>query len=164
MTEYANPPSVVCDCMIFLQAVANEQSPAAEIFRLLDKEKITLFISDSILREVKNVLSRPEVRKCFPHLTDKAIEVFLERLQNKAIEIFNIPEEFRYQRDSKDEPYVNLALVTRSAYLVSRDTDLLDLMDENKAAGKSFRFKYPFLRIVKPQDFLDEIENTQKMN
>lgn len=164
MTDYEKTTGVVCDCMIYLQAVANEQSPAAEIFRLLDQEKITLFISEDILREVKDVLSRQEVRKSFPHLTDKIVEIFLERIQNKAVEIFNIPEEFRYERDAKDAPYINLALVTRSAYLVSRDTDLLDLMDENKAAGKSFRFKYPFLRIVKPQDFLDEIENTQKMN
>ena len=164
MTDYEKTTGVVCDCMIYLQAVANEQSPAAEIFRLLDQEKITLFISEDILREVKDVLSRQEVRKSFPHLTDKIVEIFLERIQNKAIEIFNIPEEFRYERDAKDAPYINLALVTESAYLVSRDTDLLDLMDKAKPAGESFRLKYPFLRIVKPQKFLDEIENAEKMN
>lgn len=164
MTDYEKTPGLVCDCMIFLQAVANEQSPSAQIFRLLDKEKITLFISRDILREVRSVLSRPEVRKCFPHLMDKTVEVFLERLQSKAVEIFNVPEEFSYERDAKDEPYINLALVTRSAYLISRDSDLLDLMNTNKAAGKSFRFKYPFLRIVKPPDFFLEIENTEKTN
>ena len=41
---------------------------------------------------------------------------------------------------------------------MTRDTDLLDLMDESTEAGKVFRFKYPFLRILDPLAFLREIE------
>ena len=58
MSEYQNPPGVVCDCMIFLQAVANENGPAAAVLRLLDHDAISLFVSEPILAEVRDVLSR----------------------------------------------------------------------------------------------------------
>ncbi len=156
MSEYQNPPGVVCDCMIFLQAVANENGPAAAVLRLLDHDAISLFVSEAILEEVRDVLSREEVRARNKGITDARMDALFTRLTEKAIAIKNVPEEFRYERDPNDEPYINLALTTRAQYLVTRDTDLLDLMDESTEAGKDFRFKYPFLRILDPLAFLRE--------
>jgi putative PIN family toxin of toxin-antitoxin system len=158
MSEYQNPPFVVCDCMIFLQAVANENGPAAAVLRLLDQDAISLFVSEPILEEVRDVLSRAEVRARNKGITDARMYALLARLAEKAIAIKNVPEEFHYERDPDDEPYINLALTTRAQYLVTRDTDLLDLMDESTEAGKDFRFKYPFLRILDPLVFLRETE------
>jgi putative PIN family toxin of toxin-antitoxin system len=156
MSEYQNPPGVVCDCMIFLQAVANENGPAAAVLRLLDHDAISLFVSEAIFEEVRDVLSRAEVRARNKGITDARMDALFTRLAEKAIAIKNVPEEFRYERDPDDEPYINLALTTRAQYLVTRDTDLLDLMDESTEAGKGFRFKYPFLRILDPLAFLRE--------
>jgi hypothetical protein len=51
-------------------------------------------------------------------------------------------------RDSKDEPYLNLAAATQASFIVTRDRDLLDLMND-----EAFRAAYPQLTIVDPGAF-----------
>jgi putative PIN family toxin of toxin-antitoxin system len=151
------PPHVVFDCNVFVQAIANEESAAARALDLLDEDAITLFISDAVLSEIQDVLSRPYIRQIMPNITDERVDVFLRRLKEEAVHIKNVPEEFRYERDPKDERYVNLAIVTNARYLVSKDKDLLDLVDPSVKGSESFRTRYPMLRILKPIDFLKEI-------
>ena len=70
----ANPRTrVVFDCMIFLQATSNDSGPAAELLRLVDRNALSLFASREILDEVREVLSRPNVRKANPDITDENI-------------------------------------------------------------------------------------------
>jgi len=90
MTEYRNPPGVVCDCMIFLQAVANKNGPA--VLRLLDHDAISLFVSEAILEEVRDVLSREEVRARNKRITDARMDALLARLAEKAIAINMSPK------------------------------------------------------------------------
>jgi len=58
MSSARNPPAVVFDCMVFLQAIANEESPAARAFDLVDAGDIKLYVSEQVLREVRKVLDR----------------------------------------------------------------------------------------------------------
>ena len=160
MTQYKEPPRVIFDCMVYLQATANEEGAAGKVLDFLDSGAITLFVSEQILDEVKNVLARPRVRAKNPRITDIRQNALLIRLARKAVHIINVPEEFKYERDPKDEKYINLALVTRAEYLVTSDKDLLDLMNEDTAAGKSFSFKYPFLKILSPPAFLGLFEKS----
>jgi predicted nucleic acid-binding protein len=53
---------------------------------------------------------------------------------------------------------VNLALVTGSRLIVSRDKDLLSLMDLAQPEGKDFRARFPDLRILNPVAFLSDLE------
>jgi predicted nucleic acid-binding protein len=46
-------------------------------------------------------------------------------------------------------PYLNLAIASNAAYLVTRDKDLLDLTQE-----AAFVARFPQLRIVEPVTFL----------
>ena len=55
-------------------------------------------------------------------------------------------------RDPKDEPYVDLAAATRARYLVTRDKDLLDLMDD-----AAFRQQFPGLTVIDPATLLREL-------
>src|SRR5947209_5655053 len=105
--------------MLFLQAAARPTGPAAACLRLLEAGAITLFVSDDILGEVTDVLSRPNVRRKNPLLTDQAVEQFLERLTQVACRIEPIPREFTYARDPKDEPYLNLAIAAGAKYLAT---------------------------------------------
>ena len=66
--------------------------------------------------------------------------------------------EYKLERDPKDEKYINLAIITRAEYIVTFDKDLLDLMKEDNQNGRSFRQKYPFLKIINPIDFISIIE------
>ena len=66
------------------------------------------------------------------------VEAFVARLAMAAVQFLNVPAEFHYERDPKDTPYINLALVAQAEYLVTRDTDLLALMHETTEPGQSF--------------------------
>ena len=150
------------DCNVFLQALANDESPAAKALDFLEAGVITLFVSEPVLREVRDVLTRPKLRRQMPRLTDVRVSALLQRLANKAVLIQNVPEEFQYPRDPKDEMYLNLAIVTNATYLVSRDEDLLDLMNTSTDVAREFRRRFPFLRIMKAADFVSQIERASE--
>ena len=69
-----------------------------------------------------------------------------------------VPRTFEYSRDAKDEPYLNLAIVARANFLVSRDKDLLDLMAGHDLESKQFRQRFRFLKIIEPVGLLRERE------
>jgi predicted nucleic acid-binding protein len=52
--------------------------------------------------------------------------------------------------DPDDAPYVDLALAVGATSLVSRDSDLLDLMDDTNAAGRELRRRYPSFHVMTP--------------
>lgn len=70
----------------------------------------------------------------------------------------NVPSVFNYPRDPDDAHYVDLAVATQAFLVVSRDKDLLDLMHDSNAEGKSLRASYPELRIVTPPGFIQLLE------
>lgn len=146
MSPPAAPTGVVVDCMVFVQATANEKGPAARILDLLDEGTITLYVSKLILAEAHYVLNRPEVRARLRKLTNVAVEALFERLTQRAPLIRQVPKRFAYRRDPKDEPYINLAVAMKADYLVSRDNDLLDLMKWETEAGREFQQRFAFSR------------------
>ncbi len=121
-------PRVVFDCNLFVQGIANRNSSARKALRLFFNGDISLFVSEPILREVREVLDRAKLRRKLPGINDRIVNAFLTKLEAKAILLANVPEEFHYERDPNDEMYINLAIVTNAAYLVSRDKDLHNLM------------------------------------
>ncbi len=62
-----------------------------------------------------------------------------------------------YERDPRDEPYVNLAIAARAGFLVSRDGDFLDLANPSNADGALLRNLAPGLQILDPVSFLREV-------
>jgi len=157
MNQPASLPGVVVDCMVFVQAAANKKGPAARILDLLDERKITLYVSKLILAEACYVLNRPDVRARLSKLTDVAVEALFERLTQRATLIRQVPKRFAYRRDPKDEPYINLAVAMKADYLVSRDNDLLDLMDVAKPEAANFQSQYSSIHILDPVAFLREV-------
>ena len=156
-------PRAVFDCMVYLQAAAREESPAAACLRLAESRYIRLFISREIIREVENILSRDYIREHFKTLTDICVTAFLERLDKASEYMRIVPKHFDYQeRDLKDEPYINLAIEVQADYLVSRDNDLLDLMKWEREAGREFQKRFRFLKIVTPLSFLEEVEKQRQ--
>ena len=152
-------PRVVFDCNLFVRGIANRNSPARDALRLFFNGDISLFVSEPITREVRDVLDRPELRRKLPGINDRIVNAFLTKLEAKAILLANVPEEFHYERDPNDEMYINLAIVTNTAYLVSRDKDLLDLMTTSTDIARQFRSRYPFLRIMTAASFITLIES-----
>ena len=116
-------------------------------------------MSEPIIREVRDVLNRAEIRRQLPGINDRIVNAFLTKLEAKAILITNVPEELHYERDPDDKMYINLAIVSNATYLVSRDKDLLDLMSTSTDLAQQFRSRYPFLRIMTAAGFITAIES-----
>jgi putative PIN family toxin of toxin-antitoxin system len=138
-------PGVVFDCVVYLQAVAGPSGPAARLLGLLEAGRFTLYLSDHVLSEVREVLERPRVRAKNPAVTDETTRELLDRLTLLATKVVDVPSLFSLPRDPDDEPYVNLALAADANYLVTRDKDLLDLMNDPE-----FRARHPQLTILNP--------------
>ena len=110
-----------------------------------------------MLSEIAEVLSRPKVRALAPALTLEKIVAFIVDIRMKSICLQNIPEEYFFERDPKDTPYINLAIVAGASYLVSRDNDLLDLMRSETEEARSFRTRYPLLSTLDAPSFLNRM-------
>ena len=132
--------------MVFFQATTRPQGPAARLFvDFVESGRLTLYVSDAIIEEVRDVLGRPRIRAKNPAITDDTVIEFCNRVQQVAHRIDPVPVAFNLARDPDDEPYLNLAMAVSADYLVTRDNDMLDLMQD-----ESFRARYPTLTILDP--------------
>jgi putative PIN family toxin of toxin-antitoxin system len=102
-------------------------------------------VSDAVLAEVRDVLGRPRIRANNPNVTDEMVEDFFRHIDQVSQRIDDVPATCSLPRDPDDEPYLNLALAVDADYLVTRDNDLLDLMQD-----VTFRAQYPGLTILDP--------------
>ena len=84
-------PGVVFDTMILYQATANVAGPAAELLRQLEAGQFVLFVSDEILDEARDVLSRPKLRAKNQHVTDETVQQTFELLGRLARTVSNGP-------------------------------------------------------------------------
>ncbi len=151
----------VFDCNVFLQAVSLETGVAAECLRLVEKGSVRLYLSEEVLNEVEDVLNRPAIRDHFQTLTDEIVEAFLLKLRRNSQIILQVPDKFKYSRDPNDEIYINLAIEAEAEFIVSRDKDLIDLMNAYTTEAKEFRQRFRHLKVIEPLAFLVEIRNLE---
>jgi putative PIN family toxin of toxin-antitoxin system len=134
----AENPKVVFDCMIYLQGLIKDTGPAVDCIEHFERGAVRLFVSEPILEEIGDVLTRPKLQARYPLLTRNRARVLIEILELKAELVRNVPSRLTYARDPKDEKYLNLAIETNADYLVSHDSDLLDLMTGHSDEAKTF--------------------------
>ena len=146
--------TAVFDCVIYVQAAINHQGPAAACLSLVERNEAKLFTSPAVLAEVRETLAQQKLRNRFPHLTDDRIEPFLQQIGQIAELIQNVPSHFSFPRDPDDAMYVDLAQATQAGFIVSRDKDLLSLMNDD-----DFRNAYPNLTIIDPVAFLTHVRS-----
>ena len=158
MSEEPRRLRAVFDCIVFLQGAAREASPAGICLHLVDSGLLDLFVSDEIIAEIGDVFRRPLLQRRLSVLTDEFVKNFVAALIARAVSIRDVPRIFEYPRDPKDERYINLALAAQADYLVSRDNDILDLASSEQPEGRSFRERFPHLRIVDPVAFLRAVQ------
>jgi putative PIN family toxin of toxin-antitoxin system len=149
-------PAAVFDCNVLLQAFTRPAGPAGLSLRLVEQNRVTLFISKSILREFRLTLQYPEIRERYPELTGAVIREYCARLLFRGVLVRSIPPRLELSRDPDDEPYINLAGKVDADFLVTRDKDLLSLMSDYSLEAKQLRRHLPTLRILTPVDFLAE--------
>jgi len=125
--------------------------------------KITLCMSEDCLDEINEVLRRPVVREKFPMLTDERVDLLIEWLRTYAEFVDPVEAHFEYPTDPKDEPYINLAIQAEALFLVSWDRHIKRLADPKIEEGMRFKERYPRVRILDPQEFLNHYYRDPKL-
>ncbi len=117
-------PIVVIDTQLILRAALNDRSlPARLLFDL--GHLYMLAISPGIYAEAQDVLNRPKLRRKFTGLTDESVSRTLAVLQG-GLQV--IPDHIpTISRDPKDDIFLATANLSKAAYLVTEDQDLLVL-------------------------------------
>jgi len=151
---------VIFDCSLFVQAFLNSASAANRCLELVRRGQAQLFVSPATLTELKEVLSRPRILNLLPHIAPEQTDNFLGDVVAHATNLPAVTEKFRFERDPKDAPYLNLAIAADADYLVTRDRDLLDLMIGYSAECKEFRQRFRKIKIIKPEDFIRALEKS----
>ena len=68
MSPSADRPRVVFDCNVLVQACSNDAGPSGQALRLLERNQIEVYVSRSVLEELRLVLNYPSVRQKLPGL------------------------------------------------------------------------------------------------
>jgi putative PIN family toxin of toxin-antitoxin system len=143
--------SAVYDCNVYFQAFVG-RGPAKAIMSLAEEKVVALFVSPTIAEESRSVLLRPCFQRKYPTITEERVAEYFVRIAEFATTVVDVPAAYSLERDPSDEPYLNLAIATQASFLVSRDKDLLSLMD-----NAEFRAAYPGLTIIEPAAFLTHV-------
>jgi len=144
---------VIFDTGIALAAAFNPGGASMKAVRLMETGDIRVFISNRIRHEYEAVLRHPAHQERYPFMTEEYVSIELDRFDTHAERLPNPPTAFPYQRDSNDEPLINLAIAVSADYLVTLDKDLLALPSHPDFASLPHR-----PRILKPGAFLAEME------
>lgn len=137
----------VIDTQLFLRAAINRRSlPARIIFDMRDTYQ--LCVSEAILHEVRDVLTRPEIRAKFLQLTDTVANGLLASFADAEHVVPDTVEPV--SRDPKDDVFLACAKSCNAHYIVSEDKDLLVLNP------------YGSIQIVNALDFLHILQAANK--
>lgn len=133
--------------------------------RLVEGGRVTAVVSAETLQEAGDVMGRPFVRQILPEITDERVSLFLAKLSYRAEFVRDVRHVQEFARDSKDEPYLDLAIAAGAEFLVTRDKDLLELNHEHSEQGKQFRQRHQNrLRIVTPEEFLGAMKSDKAVD
>jgi len=131
---------IVLDANIFVSAFLYGGNPK-EIFEMVSKKLVTLFITDAILAEANSVF-----RKRKFHLTEEDVEYYIQRIKEIGIKI-NVADSERVTdggcRDKTDNRYLECAVAAKADYVISGDIHLRELKE------------YRGIKIVNPAEYLE---------
>lgn len=143
-------PRALVDTNVWVSALLNPRGFPAQVLEAFKAGQFELILSEPLLEEILDVLSRPRLLKKYrlePH--DIAELVLL--LQAKAINV-EPSGMFRLCRDPRDDIVLETALLGEADYAVSRDDDLkrdVELMQKMQERG---------VRVVSVSQFLSVLE------
>lgn len=114
---------VVLDTVVFVRALIN---PKGRWGRLLFEhaDKYVIVLSPEIVKEILDVINRPELRRRFPEMAElPRMNLVLARLEEA--EVVEPHERLEVCRDPNDNKFFECAVAARADYIVSEDKDIL---------------------------------------
>jgi putative PIN family toxin of toxin-antitoxin system len=122
-----------------------ETGPAVACMTLFENGDVELYVSESLLNELHDVLTRPKLQQRYSRLTEARADTLIASLRERAKLLKSVPRVFRYSRDPKDEPYLNLAIATGTT-----------------PECKEFRQRFRRVQVIDPVTFLKDMEIEQE--
>ncbi|AEB08257.1 putative toxin-antitoxin system toxin component, PIN family [Desulfobacca acetoxidans] len=132
----------VIDANVFVSSALAPGSNPDKVIGLARKGRITLLISQDILKEIRTVFMYPEIKRRLK-ITAKEIDEFLAEIAKPALitpGVLNLKE---VKADRKDDKYLVCAVEGQADYIISGDKHLLNLDN------------YYGIKIVTPAVFLE---------
>ena len=118
----------VLDTQIILRGATSARSTiTARIYEAWDAGRFTLLLSDPILEELEDVVSRAEVRRRL-HMTAVEAAALIELLRRRSA-IVTPTVRITRSRDPDDDKFLECAVAGSADYIVSADADLLILRE-----------------------------------
>ncbi len=116
---------VVIDTVVFVRSLLNPYSaPGRLIFAHADEYR--LILSAPIVREIVEVLQRPEITNKIRFVAGMDTRRVLDLLSQA--ELVELPADIpQVSRDPKDDKFLATAILGEADHVVSEDRDLLDL-------------------------------------
>jgi uncharacterized protein len=115
---------VVFDTVVFVRAMLNPHSPCGRLV-YEHAETDELMLSRPVIKEILEVLHRPELTRKAPSLGQLDLRRLLDTLARaEIVELADIPA---VCRDPADDKFLATAKAAMADYLVSEDQDLLTL-------------------------------------
>jgi len=132
---------LVIDTNILISGLMSVNSLPQQVFDYATSQAILLMF-DEVQSEIENVISRPKLQK---YITLERRTKFLSEL-SQQVERVTINQQIRACRDPKDDKFLDLAVCGEANYIITGDTDLLDL--------------HPFqnISIIKAANFLTAVK------
>ena len=140
------------DTNIFVRTVIRKDNLPNHLLSLWREGRFALVLSQSIIDEVKSVLSRRSLRLKYRYTLTEVTDLI--NLLHQA-SIVEVNTSFELCRDPKDDMLIDCAVSGRVQFLVSYDNDLVD-DDELKQALFEFG-----VEVVEPPDFLEKIREAE---
>lgn len=140
---------VVLDTNVLVSGLISPHGTPARIMAAWKEEKIELVVSDSILRELGEVLNREKIRQYYLHLDYDLPIKFLIGLRRFARLVSGQIKVDAIVADSTDNMFLSAALEAGAEFLVTGDHHLLQL------------HTYQGISIVSPAEFLAILERKE---
>jgi putative PIN family toxin of toxin-antitoxin system len=118
----------VLDTQVLLRgAAAARPTVTAKIYEAWNAGRFTLLVSEPIVVEIEDVVSRPDVRRRLRMTTIEAVAL-IELLRRQSVFVSpTVP--IARSRDPDDDKFLKCAVAGAADYIVSADTDLLSLRE-----------------------------------
>jgi uncharacterized protein len=117
-------PKVVLDTVVLVRSLINPFGRWGELV-FEHGDRYDLVLSEPIVRELLEVLHRPELVRKYRTLPERDMHAMLDVLSRaQLVEVTHIP---RVSRDPKDDAFLATARAAGADYLATEDDDLLVL-------------------------------------
>jgi putative PIN family toxin of toxin-antitoxin system len=116
---------VVFDTVVFVRSLINPYGAWGRL--VFDRAGYRLILSEPVLREIVEVLARPELRRKYRSVPSRDPVTLLATLSHATVvDLTAIPA---VSRDPKDDKFLATAAAAQADYLVTEDQDLLVLRE-----------------------------------